>query len=156
MDVELAAMVVDVEQDLRGLGHRIDRVAGMMALQQREVGDGLDVEQIRAGQHEEIAEHLVAVPIRREVREKIEEVVPAGAFASDDVMDLGDQGLEPVFRAEHVHRDAWSRLHQRRVPRKAEVGQPMAACHRVRHVRPDKRDVVVDRRHAPHDVVAGD
>ena len=67
--------------------------------QQREVGQRLQVVDVRAGEHEEVAQHPVAAPVLRQRREAVEDEVRPAARLADHAVDLGDELLEAGGRS---------------------------------------------------------
>ena len=74
VDVEALLVAEDVDQQLRRAADRRDGVERVSVPQKGEVGHRVEVVQVRAGDHEEVAQHQVAVPVGREVREAVEDV----------------------------------------------------------------------------------
>ena len=146
----------DVDEELRRVPDRVDGLVGVAVAQHREVGDGVELVEVRAGHHEEVAEHEVRVPVGGEVREAVEHVVGAAPGLGDDAVDRGGEALEAERRREPVDLGALARLDERRVAREAEVDEPLARRARPRDERRDERDVLVDRVDLPDDVVAGE
>ena len=73
MDVELPLVPIDVHKNLRRLGDGRRGVERMAVAEQGEIGHRLLLEDERAGEHEEIAQHPVAAPVFGQVGEAIED-----------------------------------------------------------------------------------
>ena len=67
---------------------------GVVVSVEGEVGDGFIIIEVGAGEHEEVAQHAVAVPVRRQLREAVEDVERALSELLDDAEYLGDEVLE--------------------------------------------------------------
>ncbi len=154
--VEAPLLAVDVDHDLRGVRDGPGGVGRVAAADQREVGDGLDVVEVGAREHEEVAEHLVAVPVGGEVGERVEDVEAAGARALDRPVDLGEEGLEPLLRVEGPDLDPWAGGDERLVAGEAEVDHGAAQRGGGLDVGIDQRPVVLDPVHLPDEVVPRD
>ena len=68
-----------------------------MVSHQCEIRDRLEIVEIGTSQHKEIAEHLVAVPIRRQIGKAIEHVDRTASFFLDHFVDLIDKRFKPFF-----------------------------------------------------------
>ena len=79
LHVELALVAVDVEEELRGLLDGLQSVRRVVVAVEGEVGDRLQVVEVRAGEHEEVGQHLVGIPVGRQLRQAVEDVERARA-----------------------------------------------------------------------------
>ncbi len=155
-DVERPVVAVHVQQELRGVTDRAGRVRGVTVPEQPEVGDGLEIVQVGTGEREEVAEHLVGVPVDGEVGEAVEEVEGAPPRLLDHAMDVGNEVLEAVLRLQvmdlgpEVVRKEWLVLGE------AEVDQPPPGAHGRLAVGLGEGQVVLDPVHLPDDIVAGE
>ena len=61
---------IDLNDHLRRFEDGMRRVEGMKVLLQRKIGDRVQLVEVRAGDHEEIAQHPVAEPVGRQIREQ--------------------------------------------------------------------------------------
>ncbi len=155
MDVERALMAVDVEQELRCVPDGGYRAVRMAPSQEREVGDGVELAQVWTGDHEEVAQHHVAVPIRGEIGEAVEQVEGAAAGARDDAMDLRRERLEAGRRVQAVGLHARVRRDQLVVALEVEVDELAALPKRFLAIGAHKGQVILDGADLPDDVVAG-
>ena len=114
-------MVVNIEEQLRCLGNRCGRQSGMMIPQQSEIRNRLQVIQIRTCQHEEVREHLVAVPVGYQVREAIKDIIGSQSEALDNVVNLGQERFKAFLRTQIDNRHTRIVGDQRLMPGKAEI-----------------------------------
>ena len=147
-------MAVDVQQELRGVPDGGHRAVGMAPSQQREVGDGVELAQVRTGDHEEVAQHHVAAPIRGEIGEAVEQVKGAASGARDDAMDLRRECLEADRRVQAVGLHARVRRDQLNVALEVEVNELAALPKRFLAIGAYKGQVILDRANLPDQVVA--
>ena len=154
-DVERLVMTVHVQQELRRLRDCARRVGRVAVPQQSEVGDGFEIVEVRAREHEEVAEHLVGVPVGRKVGKTVEEVEgsPSGLF--DHAVYVCDEALEAGLRMKLVNLRSEIGREKRLVFCEPEVDQSSLRALRRLAVRRGKGQVVLDRVHLPDDVVAG-
>ena len=76
-------MTIHIEEKLRGLDdRRYRRETNGRSRRIAKIGYCFHLIQIRAGQHEKIAQHPVAVPVGRKVREAVEKIIAALAVPS--------------------------------------------------------------------------
>ena len=155
VDEDRAPPPEHVHQQLGGAPDGVDRLRRVRVAQQREVGHRLELVEERAGDHEEVAEHQVAVPVGREPGEAVEDVVGAPPGGLDHAVHRGGEALEAHRRIEPVDLDARALRDERRVARELEVDEPPALGPCPRHERLHQRRVELDRVDLPHDVVAG-
>ncbi|MEZ5085288.1 MAG: hypothetical protein R2722_03230 [Tessaracoccus sp.] len=92
LDVELVVDAVQIEQQLGGLTHPRHGGEGVLMAQEREIGDGVQFEEPRAGDLEEVHHHQVGVPGVMQIGQGVEHVI--GVLAH-----IGQQ-------LQHVHREA--------------------------------------------------
>jgi hypothetical protein len=147
-------VVVDIEKQLGGRGDGFRGAGGVLVPEQGEIGDGLQVVQVRARQHEEVAEHLVGVPVDGKVRKAVEDVERAAAGFAEDLVHRRDEVLEPLFRIELVDRGHLAGVEQGGVAGETEVddlasGRPGGLAEGR-----DERLVFLDGLDLPDDVVA--
>ena len=126
----------------------------MMVPQQREIGDSLQVEEIGAGQHEEVGQHLVAVPVDDQVGETVKDVEGAAAALLDDAVNLQQERLEPLFGTESVDMGVRSFRYQRLMTGESKVDDRLGGPQGVFVIGLDDGEVVLDGIHLPDDVVA--
>ncbi len=148
-------MAEDVEHHLRG---GVDGARGKRRVhvaQQWEQRDRVVVEQVRAREPEEVAEHAVGVPVDRKARKGVEEIVDGVMpLAVDDREHLGDEPLESCRRIELVDLGGQSLGEERLMVREAEVHQLAVGNVRVLAVPLREGQEVGDVVHLQHDVVA--
>ena len=149
-------MAVNVDDNLRRLHDRAAGVGGMPASQQTEVGDGLHVVEVRAGEHEEVAQHLIAVPVDSQIRQGVEDVVRAVAGTLDGAVNLRDEALEATLGVHRVGLNLGAGVDQRRMVCETEVDEPAPLRSRGRDVGVHEEGVILDRLDLPHQVVTGD
>ena len=155
VDVEAILMAEDVDQQLRRPADRRDGIERVPVAQKGEVGHRVEVVQVRAGDHEEVPQHQVAVPVGREVREAVEDVEGAAARLLDHLVDPGGERFEAHFGMEGVDLRADPPGDELGVTGEAEVDEPLPAGDRVADERVDEGTVILDGVHLPDDVVAG-
>ncbi len=155
MDIERTLMAVDVKQELRGVPDGGYRAVRMAPSQQREVGDCVELAQVGTGDHEEVAQHHVAAPVRGEIGEAVEQVIGAAAGARDDAMDLRRECLEADRRIQAVGLHARVRRDQLNVTLEVEVDELAALPKRFLAVGAHKGQVILDGGNLPDKVVAG-
>ena len=110
-----------VQQKLGRLPDAGDGVEGMPAPQHGEVGHRVQLEQVRAGDAEEVAHHQVGVPHRLKLRQAVEHVEGVPARAGDLVVDGHGEGLEARVRIELHHLNAGQVVQYRRMLGEADV-----------------------------------
>ena len=88
MDIERTLMAVNVQQELRCVSDGGYCAVRMTPSQQCEVGDCVKLAQVWTGDLEEVTHHHIAVPIRSQIREAVEQVKGAAAGTCDDAMNL--------------------------------------------------------------------
>ncbi len=152
--VQLALVAVDIAEQLRGVENRRGGVERVVCAHQREIGDRFKIVQIGAGQHEKIAQHLVAVPVRHQIGQAIEHVVSPPPAPFDGFVDFAQKRLEAVAGVERPHFRPWTFGHQRRMAGEMEIDQLPSFVAGVLAKRLDQRSVIVDAIHLPDDVVA--
>ena len=121
---------------------------------QGEVRYRFQVPQTRAGEHEEVSQHLVRQPGRREFREAVEHVNRMHADRFNDLVNGVDEalksqrGIRPVdFGPEIVRKECLVRG-------EPEVDEPAPTLTGRLGVRLDQRLVVADIVYLPHDIIA--
>ncbi len=152
--IECAVRTENIEEELGGRLDRLGGVARVAAAQQAEIGDGFEPVEIGAGQHEEVAEHRIRIPVGREIGKAVEHVIRAEACLADDLVDAVNKDLEALFGVERVALAGRRLGQQRGMPGEAEVDQAAPVAQRGLNKGQHKRAVVVDARHMPDDVVA--
>ena len=155
VDVHPLLVAEDVDQDLRRAADGRDAVDGVPVAKQREIGERLHLVEVGAGDHEEVAEHQVAVPVGGQVRQAVEDVAGALPRLLDHLVDPGREGLEPRLGVQAVDFRPAPLRHQLRVAGEPEVHEAPLRGERRCDEGPDEGLVVVDRLHLPDDVVAG-
>ena len=153
-DVQLILMAVDIVEQLGGVDDRRGGVERMMAAQQGEIGHRFQIVQIRAGQHEEIAQHLVAVPVGDQIGQAVEHVVGPASGLFDGFVNDGQERLEAIAGIEHLHFHPRPFRHQRRMASEMEIHQLAAPGAGVLAERFNQRHVIINAIHLPDDVIA--
>jgi hypothetical protein len=148
-------VTVNVQKKLCGLGNGGGGVVGMVIPHDGEISDGLELEQIRAGQHEEVTDHPIAETIKGQVGHGVEHVQPALALLLDLLVNLRDKQLETRFGPEFKDLDAGFFGEKRRVAGKPEIDHFLLFLFRVRAKGVDERRVVGNGVHLPDNIVAG-
>ena len=126
----------------------------MPMTQHAEVGHRVEVEEPRAGQSEEVAEHAVRKPGLGEIRQAVEDVHGLAAGGLDHRMHLVDEGVEAVLGARGEHLGPAVIPEQRRMRGEAEIDQPPPLRARRPRIGQHECAIVVQRLHLPDDVVA--
>ena len=103
LDVDGALPAEHVDEELRRVPDRADGLGGVRRAQHREVGHRREPVEVRAGEHEEVAQHQVAVPVGHQVREAVEDVAGARSGRVDGALDGGGEALEADRRRELHH-----------------------------------------------------
>ena len=106
--VDLVLVAVGVQEELRGVLDGAQGVGGVVVAVHGEVGDGLQVEEVGAGEHEEVGQHLVGVPVDGQAGEAVEDVEGAVPGLFDHGVDGGDEVLEALLGVELVDLGALS------------------------------------------------
>ena len=101
-DIEAVAAVEDIQQELGGVGDRLHRRRGVRIPVDPEIGHGVEIEQARAGEAEEVGHHPVRLPGLGEVGETIEDIDGLGSGRLDHRVDLVHEGVEAIVRARVV------------------------------------------------------
>ncbi len=125
----------------------------MLVFQQREIGDRVQLVQVRACDHEEVAQHPVAEPVCRQVRQAVEDVKGAHPLAFDHIEDASEKPLEPVLGIEGVNLSLRARRQERRVRSEAEVDEAAPEASRLAAERLQQWLVVLEAVHFPNHVV---
>ena len=99
------SIVVDVQQDLGGFADAGDGLEGVAAPQNGKIGHRVEFEQVRAGDHEEVADHQVRRPGQQQIREAVKDVEDVPSLLPDDVVNLGGEGFEARVGVELVDGD---------------------------------------------------
>ena len=100
VQVQLLFIGIDVQQQLCGVPDSGDGVEGMPATNQREVGHGVQLKQVRAGHAEEIAHHEVGVPHGLQLGQAVEHIERVPALPGDLLVNGHREGLEALVRVE--------------------------------------------------------
>ena len=87
LDVKLVFMMKHIDEDLGGIQDRIRAVERMVIAVQCEIGHGFHIKEIRAGEPEEIAQHLIAVPVVGQVRQTVKYIISAPPIGFDDLIN---------------------------------------------------------------------
>ena len=153
-DVQALAAAEDVEQVLRGVGDHVHAGTRVAITQHAEVGHRVEVEEPRAGEAEEVAEHAVGLPRVRQVRQAVEDVQRLGPGRLDHRMHLVDKGVEAVFGPRGVDLRPTLVCNQRRMGGEAKIDQPALLAARRRRVGQHQGAIVLERLDLPDDVVA--
>jgi hypothetical protein len=106
LDLALVVRVMHVDQDLGGLTDPRQCDMRVALGLQREIGDGVQLEQVGADHPEEIAHHVVGGPGREEIRQAVTDVERAAPVVRDQLVDLDGKGLEPALRFQPHRADA--------------------------------------------------
>ena len=61
-NIPITMVVIDVQEELGGFADGVDCMRRMVVSEQTEVGQGFQIEQVWAGQLEEVAKHLIRIP----------------------------------------------------------------------------------------------
>ncbi|MHC4991879.1 MAG: hypothetical protein ACYTGC_12955 [Planctomycetota bacterium] len=147
-------VVEDVEEQLGGRRDGLGGAGRVLVPEQGEVGDGLQVVQVRACQHEEVAEHLVGVPVHGKVGQAVEDVERPAAGFTQDIVNGGDEVLEALLRIELVDCGHLAFVEQGGVVGEAEVDELAPRGPGRLAEGPDERLVLLDGLDLPDDVVA--
>jgi hypothetical protein len=110
VDVELALDAVQVEQELGGLADPRNGRAGVPVAQEGEVGDGVELEQVRAGGLEEVQDPQVGVPGRVQVGQRVEDVEAERADLPQGLVHGDREPLEADRRVDEDRLQARQRL----------------------------------------------
>ena len=154
MEVEVALVAVDVDQDLRRVDDGSRGVEAVAVADQGEIGQRLAVVDAGAGEHEEVAQHPVGVPEIDEVREAIEDEHGPRPGGLNDAVHFRDEGLELGIGREFVDGGPQGFGHQRVMVGEAEVDQIPALGQRGLAVGNDEGREIGQRFHLPHEAVA--
>ena len=156
VDVGLVSMPVDVDESTGAVADRFHGVKRMAIAEQCEVRRrGAFVEEA-AGEHKEIAEHAVAAPIGRELRQRVKNVVTAQRRLLDGLMHSLQKRFEAAIGVQAADRDAVAFRQQRPVRCEPEIDQRLLLSLRLRGQGLHKGLVVFHGIHLPHHGVAGD
>ncbi len=153
--VDFAAVPIDVQKGLRVFPDRSQGVRCVVVAVNGAIGEGLPFAQAREGQHREIGQHGVGIPIRRQPREAIEDESGARWGRGDGGMNVCDEILESLGRFQLAEHDAVARRQQRGVAGEAEVDQGASCASRRVAEGFDQRLVFIRCVDLPNDVVAG-
>ena len=155
LDVDQALVPVHVGHDLRGVRDGPGGLRRVQAAQDRKVRERLHVVDVRAGEHEEVAEHAVARPGLGEVGKAVEDEERAAPRLADRRPHAGDETLEPVGDVQLAHLRAVPSLQQRGVPGEAQVDELAPGLARRIAAGGHQGREVVDVIDLPDQVVAG-
>ena len=155
MYINLVVRVIDIEEDLRRFTNSCDSLEGVAVAYEREIGQCIELVQVRTGEHEKVADHEVSGPCRQEVRERIKDIINALPFLSRDVVYLRGKGFESAARIELIDGNFVVRFHKRFVLRKTHVYNPLVFRKGAADIMGNKKEVVFDFIDLPDHVVAG-
>lgn len=155
-DVAPPVVVEEVDEELRGALDRIGGVARVVAPEQAEIRDGLELVEVGAGEHEEVAQHRVRTPVGGEIGEAVENVVRPESRLADRLVDAVDERLETRLGVEIEARAGKGAGQQRLVAAEAEVDQPATVARGGVGIGSDEGPVVLEPVEMPDDVVAGE
>ncbi|OPY91473.1 MAG: hypothetical protein A4E73_01984 [Syntrophaceae bacterium PtaU1.Bin231] len=144
MHAGLSLDVVDIQEDLGGFTDAGDGLEGVAAPKDGEIGHRVELEEVRAGDHEKIADHQVRCPREQQIREGIEDVEHVPPLLADDVVNLGGEGFEARVGVELVDGDLPGFLEQGRVAGKPHVDDPLVVVEGLPDEGGDKTPVVLD------------
>ncbi|OPZ59164.1 MAG: hypothetical protein BWY87_01139 [Deltaproteobacteria bacterium ADurb.Bin510] len=149
-----AAIVVEVDQHLGGLVDARDGLVVVAVSDQAEVGHGVELEEVGAGDHEEVADHQVGGPGREQVGEAVKDVEGLAALDGGDGVDLLREEFEAAGGAQLAALDAFVLVQDGRVFGEAHVDQPAAVCEGAGGKGAREEPVVVHAVNLPDHVVA--
>ena len=155
MEVEPLVFAKHLQHDLGGVEDAVGGVKGVPVLEQRKVSHRLQAVEEGAGDHEEVAQHPVAEPVGRQVREAVKDVERPDPGLLDHVQDLRDEPLKALLGRQLVHHHALLRRDERLVPGKPEINDLAPLALRLRPKGLQERLVILDRVHLPNHIVAG-
>ena len=155
LDIDLALVAVNLGEDLSGAGDGPGGLGGVGVAQQGEVGQGLQVEDVGAGEHEEIAQHAIAGPGLGQGREAVEDEEGPAPGLADLGAHLGDEALETDGDIDLPHLPMVGLPQQGRMIREAEVDQPAALLVRRPAIGRDQGGEIGDVVQMPDQVVPG-
>ena len=153
VQVELALVTVHIQQHLGGFADGPRRVHRVVILQHSEVGNGLHIVEVRAGEPEKVAQHAIAVPVHREIGETVEQVVPAAPHPLDGPVNTGDEALETLLGVQLVDFGPGVLGQEGFVPRESKVNQALTRVRRRPSIGFHERPVVADRIDLPDHVI---
>ena len=144
MDAGLSLEVVDVQKDLGGFTDAGHGLEGVAAPEDGKIGHRVELKQVRAGDHEKIADHQVRCPGQQQIREGIEDVEDVPSLLADDVVNLGGEGFEARVGVELVDGDLPGFLEQGGVAGKTHVDDPLVVVEGLSDKGGDKAPVILD------------
>lgn len=105
VDIGLVVDQIEVEQHLGRGPDRRDGGEAVKVSDQGEIGHGVEIEQPRAGDPEEVHHHQVRMPVFEQIGQAIEDIERAQTLARDQVMHGRRERLEPLGGIELHHLD---------------------------------------------------
>ena len=94
LDIDLALATIDLGQNLSGVRDGTRGLHRVGVALEREIGQGLQVEDVGTGQHEEITEHPVAGPGLGQGGQAVEQEEGTATRLADLRPDLGNKPLK--------------------------------------------------------------
>ena len=152
--IELILLPIYLNDDLGRRENRVGGMEGMQVLLQCKIGDRVQFVEVRTRNHEEVAQHPVAEPVRRQVGQTVENIKCARPGLLDHIQDFAQKPLEALLRVQVVNLRAAVLGQQRRVAGKPEIDQLAPEAFGLAAKRTDHREVVRYAVHFPHHIVA--
>ena len=96
----------------------------MMVSENDKIGNGPDAEKHGAGQHEKIADHPFAEAVDRQLRKRVEDVVPAPTSLLDLVVNLSNKSFDTLVWIQFANTSAGILRNQFLLSAKPEISSP--------------------------------
>ncbi len=153
MDIGLVVDQIEIEQDLGGVPDRGDRRKAVEIAGDREIGDGVEVEQPRTDDAEEVHHHQVRMPVAQQLGQAVEDIEDPLPLPGDKVVEGGREVFEPLGRVEFDDRDPARVQHHRRMVGESDIDDPPTVGQRPGDIGIHDPAIVLDRVDLPHHVV---
>ena len=154
VEIHIFLVGVHVQQQLGGVPDAGHGVKGVAAPDQGEIGHGVQLEEVGAGDPEEVAHHQIGIPHRLELGQAVKHIEGVSALAGDLMVDGHGKGLEALVRVEGAQLDAGQVGQQRLMLGKTDIDDAAAVGHRLPGKGLGKHTELIQVGDLPYHVVA--
>ena len=154
MHVQVVLRIENVQEDLRRFPDTGYGPKGMTVPQDGKIGDRIELEEVRAGDQEEVSDHQVRGPGREEIGEAVKDVKSPLAGQRGDFVHLGCESFEPGARIQFVNGDRRVRFQKRPVLGETDVNDLLFVRKGPGHKRIDKTRIDFDVVYLPDHIVS--
>ena len=154
MHIVISFNVIELQKQLSRLPNPGNRIIGVSVPDQRKIGDGIQLIQIRAGHLKEVSNHQIRMPGIQKKGQAVEHIEGVQPRLCDNIPDLGSKRLKALSRIHLTDPYSFRIAQDEFMGRKPDVDHvspiPLCLCDiSFRHI-----PVILDGIHLPYHVVS--